>query len=553
MKQVLGLGVGTATFTPGGAGAGTLVISGMVGFSQARLMAVSNVTRKKLIYAVEVTGKAGTWTAVTTAGGTLTLDADTTGHNSGDVLRCLYETDEAAAPIRPRGGNLWPVDLDACTLASDNARTADYGPGPRPGTRCTRLVLAGDNAGANTGTLVLAGRTDGAMFGLAIEMKGTGTVELRIRATGTSSGVTETVANMVIALSATWKRYVLRGYVAQFDCGTLQAEVRASGAGGTADAYGVDLRLLENATDFPEYQPPGGEAQTIFITKRLTTSAAAWSDSMWGTCSTPLSKILRGAPVYNGGVGGQTSDEVRDRFLGTSDAVKAYRAYGVTVIWCGHNNYTDIDNGTLISEIEEMISALAHGRFLVLPLTGGVGAAPGTGPFSYYCRAYKAFKQRWGTRFCDVAMPLHAGTAYSIDAYRRDTQHLNDVGCDIVATEVAKAIKRNGWLEDVAGPFDFGESADQEMTHHISLQTSVAAATGDNQLLAIGKRHGFCVVNESASASLYLALAGYASGSSYSIKLGPGERFQSIGEKYHGPVHGAWTAAVGNARITEIV
>jgi hypothetical protein len=559
VKQILGLGTGTATFTPGAAGEGTIVIAGMIGFSPARLLVVSNVTQNAIIYAAEKEphgtdpGKGGAWSSLTSAGGTLTLAADTSDCESNDILRCIYDTDEVPALVRPRGGNLWPVDLDACELASGNTRTADYGPGPRPGTRSTRLVLAGDNVGANTGALTLAGRTDGAMFGLAIDIKGSGTLELRLRAVGSSSGVTETVASLAITATATWKRYVVRGYVAQFDCSTIQAEIRATGSGATIDASAPDLRLLDNLTEFPEYQPPNGAAQTVYIHRRLTTTVAAWSDSMWDLCSVPLAALLKGTKVYNGGVGGETTDQVRDRFLATTDAAKLYRAYGVTVIWCGHNNYTDIDNGTLISEIEEMIAALKHSRFLIIPLVGGSGAAPGTGPYPYYCRAYKGIKQRYGTRFCDAAMPLHAGTAYSIDAFRRDTQHLNAVGWDIVAHEVAKSIKRNGWLEDVAGVFDFGESADQEQTHHITLQTSVAAAAADTELLPIGKRHGFSVVNDSASASMYLALGGYASGSSFTRKLAPGECYELYGGKFHGPVHAQWTAAVGNARVTEII
>lgn len=94
MKQILGLDIGTVTFTPGGAGVGTIVIAGMAGFSPSRLLYVTNVTRKTLIYAAEKSGAAGAWSSVTSVGGTLTLDFNTTGHNSADVLRAIYQEDD---------------------------------------------------------------------------------------------------------------------------------------------------------------------------------------------------------------------------------------------------------------------------------------------------------------------------------------------------------------------------------------------------------------------------------------------------------------------------
>jgi lysophospholipase L1-like esterase len=95
MKQILGLGFdqGIVIFTPGGAGVGTVVFSDMVAFKPARLLAITNITKKMLIYAAEKTGKAGAWSAVSMFGGTLTLEMSTTGHSSGDILRVQYEDD----------------------------------------------------------------------------------------------------------------------------------------------------------------------------------------------------------------------------------------------------------------------------------------------------------------------------------------------------------------------------------------------------------------------------------------------------------------------------
>lgn len=97
MRQLIGIDVGLMTFSPGVSGAGTIVFNDIPNFDERRVMAVTNVTRKKLIYAAELgprdddPGKSGDWSLVTWFGGTLTLDCDTSTHEAGDVLRCIYE------------------------------------------------------------------------------------------------------------------------------------------------------------------------------------------------------------------------------------------------------------------------------------------------------------------------------------------------------------------------------------------------------------------------------------------------------------------------------
>jgi hypothetical protein len=77
----------TYTFTPGASGVGTVDLSGISGFNIKFLVAVINQTRGVTIYA---TGSTATrYTAL--AGTTLTLFADTSDHNSGDVLQVIYD------------------------------------------------------------------------------------------------------------------------------------------------------------------------------------------------------------------------------------------------------------------------------------------------------------------------------------------------------------------------------------------------------------------------------------------------------------------------------
>ena len=82
------------TFTPGASGVGTVNLSGISGFNVKYLVAVINQTRGVVIYS---TGDTATrYTNLT--GTTLTLNVDTSTHNSGDVLQVIYEV-TAADPL----------------------------------------------------------------------------------------------------------------------------------------------------------------------------------------------------------------------------------------------------------------------------------------------------------------------------------------------------------------------------------------------------------------------------------------------------------------------
>ena len=91
MKQFI---APTYTFTPGGSGVGTVNLSGISGFNIKHLIAVINQTRGVVVYS---TGDvASRYTNLT--GTTLTLNVDTSTHNSGDVLQIIYEV-TAADPL----------------------------------------------------------------------------------------------------------------------------------------------------------------------------------------------------------------------------------------------------------------------------------------------------------------------------------------------------------------------------------------------------------------------------------------------------------------------
>jgi hypothetical protein len=84
MKQFV---IPSYTFTPGASGVGTVNLSGIASFNVKYLVAVINQTRGVVIYSTGDTATRYT----NLAGTTLTLNVDTSTHNSGDVLQVIYE------------------------------------------------------------------------------------------------------------------------------------------------------------------------------------------------------------------------------------------------------------------------------------------------------------------------------------------------------------------------------------------------------------------------------------------------------------------------------
>lgn len=74
-------------FTPGVSGVGT-IDTNIVNFDIKLLVGIINVTRETVIYWPSMSGRGYT----NIAGDIITLEFDTTGHNSGDILQIIYDS-----------------------------------------------------------------------------------------------------------------------------------------------------------------------------------------------------------------------------------------------------------------------------------------------------------------------------------------------------------------------------------------------------------------------------------------------------------------------------
>jgi hypothetical protein len=119
------------TFTPGASGVGTVNLSGISGFDIKYLVAVINQTRGVVIYSTGDTATRYT----NLSGTTLTLNVDTSTHNSGDVLQVIYEvtssdplTDtQLRASAVPVSASSLPLPSGAATLTEQQSQTTLLG------------------------------------------------------------------------------------------------------------------------------------------------------------------------------------------------------------------------------------------------------------------------------------------------------------------------------------------------------------------------------------------------------------------------------------------
>lgn len=105
----------------------------------------------------------------------------------------------------------------------------------------------------------------------------------------------------------------------------------------------------------------------------------------------------------------------------------------------------------------------------------------------------------------------------------------------------------------MAGSLSVVTASDQLGSSTASLSSVASSATSVQLLAANSSRRRTMIVNDSASATLYVKFGTTASSSDYTFKLNPGDMYESPTQPvYTGRIDGIWSAAVGNARITEM-
>lgn len=195
-------------------------------------------------------------------------------------------------------------------------------------------------------------------------------------------------------------------------------------------------------------------------------ATSTWGDSLTaGTGGTPYPTVLQsisGTKVSNGGVGGETSTQIKTRMLAATNLYSQ-----PTIIWAGRNNYSD--TATVLADVSSMVSALAsvgNNKFLVLSvLNGSYGGyeAPGGLGYQQITNLNAQLSAAYGSKYVEVREYLvslynpanptdvadHAADRPPT-SLRSDAIHLNSSGY----SAVANYLYTNKW-DQLRGQFGF--------------------------------------------------------------------------------------------------
>ncbi|MVN78612.1 T9SS type A sorting domain-containing protein, partial [Hymenobacter sp. HMF4947] len=172
-----------------------------------------------------------------------------------------------------------------------------------------------------------------------------------------------------------------------------------------------------------------------------SSNMAAWGDSFthaeYGVYPQTLGQ-LSGYSVYDGGIGGETSVQIRDRMLADTQ-----KHSWPTIIWAGRNDSDKPDQ--VKASIAAMVASLPHKNYLVLGICNGSGEGTGTYGYAVTTTLNNGLAAIYGNHFIDIRAflvsqydPTNAQDVadHAADipptSLRQDFLHPNVAGCTLI-------------------------------------------------------------------------------------------------------------------------
>lgn len=247
-----------------------------------------------------------------------------------------------------------------------------------------------------------------------------------------------------------------------------RADIGLGSVANTSDLAKPISTATQTALDAKAPADLSGEAQQAVLALKANAgtlssaitnalNVACWGDSLTaGTGGTPYPaqlSTLSGYATFNGGVGGNTSSQVKTRF----DADTARRGYNV-VFWVGRNDFGSGFDAAWRTQVKAdlaaMVAALGHSRYMVLSILNQNTAITGTAEHTGIVTLNAELSTIHGSRYFDIRgylinsaldalgiSPsaqdlLDIGNDVPPDSLRSDNIHLNTNGYLAVATAV---------------------------------------------------------------------------------------------------------------------
>ena len=240
------------------------------------------------------------------------------------------------------------------------------------------------------------------------------------------------------------------------------------GGGGAAEAVGAVTTPIDVPVDPANLEAKKVRGSTPPPTPAPTQAPAAapapsgppdvamWGDSMTEAYAQRMgSQFPSGRQLFNGGIIGQTSSQIRSRFMADS-----LRRSWITVIWAGHNDW--LYQGSL-QNIRDMVDALVSSgneRFIVLTNAPWANSQYHMGVDRAQVEQFNsAIVAAFPGKSLDINAALRDGSTGSAEdnadlaagltprslRWPNDPIHLNERGQDIVGAAVGKFIVAKGW------------------------------------------------------------------------------------------------------------
>jgi lysophospholipase L1-like esterase len=172
----------------------------------------------------------------------------------------------------------------------------------------------------------------------------------------------------------------------------------------------------------------------IATEEELSQVIAAWGDSLTSGTYPPTLSTLSGYAVYDGGVGGDTSAQIKTRMLAATDKYSF-----PTIIWAGRNDILQsVDPSVTEANIASMVAALTSAgntNYVILSITNDSDEPSGSAGYNAVIALNNYFGTTYGSHYLDLrSFLVNSGLA---DAGLSPTgQDLADISNDVPPTSL---------------------------------------------------------------------------------------------------------------------
>lgn len=188
------------------------------------------------------------------------------------------------------------------------------------------------------------------------------------------------------------------------------------------------------------------------VTELPSNMIACWGDSLTagtgavaGTSDYPtvLAKTSPYRPYYNGGVGGETAQQILTRVLADETLGK----HVTCVFWFGRNNVGSPTMQTdVLAALASAVANLSHSRYLIMTVLNATTEPIGNANYNAIIALNNAILSTYPNNSLDIRTILATEPNGTIPvALMSDTVHLNATGYASVASNVATFLDAKGW------------------------------------------------------------------------------------------------------------